>query len=82
MKPNESTITDDLLKTWDEEFNTLTRQRLADGAKEYGPTAFVNADVFQMAKEELVDLSNYARFLYYKLSALELQITQLEEDVE
>ena len=74
MKPSESTITGDLLKMWDEEFNRMTRERLEAGAKEYGETAFVDADVFQMAKEEVVDLSNYARFLYYKLSALELEL--------
>ena len=74
MELNESSITDDLLKTWDNEFDSMVQDRLEMGKRDYGSLGFVKNDVWTMAKEEVVDLANYARFLYYKISAIELAI--------
>jgi|TARA_Y100000310_G_scaffold343321_1_gene450399 hypothetical protein len=52
--------------------------RLEMGVKEYGETGFIENDIWQYAKEELVDLANYARFLYFKISALEMEVKKAE----
>lgn len=40
------------------------------GAKEYGPTGFLQADTLRMAMEEVIDLANYARYTYIRLALL------------
>jgi hypothetical protein len=82
MELNESSITDDLLRTWDNEFDSMVQDRLEMGKRDYGSLGFVKNDVWTMAKEEVVDLANYARFLYYKISALEVHIAMQVEGAE
>jgi hypothetical protein len=78
MELNENSITDDLLKTWDSEFDAMVKDRLEMGKRDYGSLGFVKNDVWLMAKEEVIDLANYARFLYYKISAIEEMIEGAE----
>ena len=78
MQLNENTIAKDLLATWGDEFNAMIIDRLEMGVKEYGETGLIENDIWQYAKEELVDLANYARFLYFKISALEMEVKKAE----
>jgi len=48
-----------------------TRQN--EGAREYGELAFLGNDMVQFIQEELVDMANYARFLFMKLTILKEQ---------
>ena len=50
------------------------------GKRDYGSLGFVKNDVWTMAKEEVVDLANYARFLYYKISAIEEVVEHYKGD--
>lgn len=56
---------------YDAQFEAEREKRLAMGAEEYGPTKFLDINVIEMAKEEVIDLANYAQFIYYKLCMLE-----------
>jgi len=78
MQLNENTITSDLLVKWGEEFNTMIIDRLEMGSREYGDYGFIENDIWEYAKEEVVDLANYARFLYFKISALEMAVKEAE----
>jgi hypothetical protein len=74
MSASEPRITPDslraMIQTASEDFDRLTQDRLAIGAKEYGEFAFIEAPTLAMALEELADLSNYARMTYIKISML------------
>ena len=56
---------------YDKPFQEARAARLEVGEKEYGAYKFLSADVINMAKEEVIDLANYAQFIYYKLCLLE-----------
>jgi hypothetical protein len=59
------------------EFDKMCRERWEMGAREYGETSFLNpeVDTLQMAIEEIVDLSNYARMTFMKLRMIQSVIT-------
>ena len=52
---------------WDE----FIQERHETGAKEYGPTTFLENDMFEFIMEELADIANYVRYTYIKLRLLE-----------
>lgn len=56
---------------YDVQFEAQRAERLAMGEEEYGEYNFLSANVIEMAKEEVIDLANYAQFIYYKLCMLE-----------
>lgn len=58
------------------EFQELKDQRWIDGAKEYGPFAFIRNDMVRFAIEEIADLANYAEMLYIKLRVLERKMSE------
>ncbi len=63
-------------------FVKFMRDGMIMGSKSYGKYAYLNKDVFRMAKEELRDLADYAYFLYLKLEAIEdkwLEMSKLPE---
>lgn len=64
-------VDSELLQQLSDEFSDLTEQRHQMGAEQYGPAKFLTVDTIEMAAEELVDLSNYARYLYIKLRIIE-----------
>jgi len=71
--PNESTMSSDLAKLLqeaDEEFVARCQERLAIGQERYGEMAFLGVDTIEEAMQEVLDLSNYARFTYIKLYLL------------
>jgi hypothetical protein len=74
MSTSESRITPDSLRVMiqeaSEEFDRLTQSRLQTGANEYGEFAFFENPTLEMALEELVDLSNYARMTFIKIRLL------------
>ncbi len=53
------------------EWDTFTQERHEMGAREYGPTAFLENDMFEYIFEELADIANYVRYTYIKLRLLE-----------
>ncbi len=53
------------------EWDTFIQERHEMGAKEYGPTAFLENDMFEFIFEELADIANYVRYTYIKLRLLE-----------
>lgn len=57
-------------------FDNLTAERLETGAQEYGEFAFLGNDVAVMLQEELLDISNYARFLFIKIGILTFFLDQ------
>lgn len=64
-------IDSETLQTLSDEFSDLTEERHQMGAEQYGPTKFLTVDTVRMAAEELVDLANYARYMYIKLRIME-----------
>ena len=56
---------------YDKQFEEERAERLDIGEREYGAYKFLSADVINMTKEEVIDLANYAQFIYYKLCLLE-----------
>ena len=56
------------------EFQKRCMDRLEAGEKEYGPGTYNSMDVLAEAKEELLDVANYALFLYVKLKRIQEMI--------
>jgi hypothetical protein len=59
------------LQKYSDEFDELVRQRHEMGAEKYGPGKFLSVDTMQEALYELADLSNYARYTFIKIRALQ-----------
>ena len=57
-------------------FDVMCKQRWENGEGEYGPRAFLGNDVLKMAKEEVVDLANYARMAFMKIELLEIAVKE------
>lgn len=55
--------------------------RQAEGAREYGELGFLGNDMILFIQEELVDMANYARFLYMKLVILKEQALESGIDI-
>lgn len=61
-------------------FDEMCQERLAIGAEEYGPMAFLDNDVLNMLVEELLDMANYARMQVMKILLInKLLNDQVEE---
>ncbi len=71
MQRNANTMLLASKERYDKQFEEERQQRLEAGEQEYGAYKFLSADVINMAKEEVIDLANYAQFIYYKLCLLE-----------
>jgi hypothetical protein len=54
-----------------QEFDEFCQARHNQGAKEYGPTAFLGNSMFKMIAEEMADIANYCRYEYIKLRLME-----------
>lgn len=74
-------VSADLLERLNAEFFELQSQRQEVGAKEYGDLAFLKNPLPQFIIEELVDLANYARFLYIRLRLLEVAANESGVDL-
>lgn len=48
------------------------QERIERGQEKYGPFKFLDADLIEEAMQEVLDLNNYARFLYIKLYILRM----------
>jgi hypothetical protein len=48
------------------------QERIEKGQEKYGPFKFLGADLIEEAMQEVLDLNNYARFLYIKLFILRM----------
>lgn len=57
-----------------EEFDNLCRARHEMGASEYGPTKFLQNNMFDMMVEELADMANYARYQSIKIRLIQKQL--------
>jgi hypothetical protein len=62
----------DISKEFDEECDSRHRK----GGLKYGPGKFLTVDTIQEALNEIIDLSNYARYTYIKLRLLQESIMQ------
>lgn len=73
----------DLIQKASDDFDRRTSERHEMGAQKYGPLKFLGANVIEEAMEELLDLSNYARYMYIKLALMNERIDEElgEEDV-
>jgi hypothetical protein len=65
-------VSAELLERLNKEFFDLQEQRQQGGAAQYGELAFLKNPLPQFIIEEVVDLANYARFLYIRLRLLEI----------
>jgi hypothetical protein len=61
----------DLIEGYNDQFFAHCEQRHREGAKEYGDLAFLNNNMIEYILEEIVDLANYARFIYIKVKLME-----------
>jgi hypothetical protein len=67
----------ELLDVYSKEFDALCAERHEMGAEKYGPGKFLTVDTLQEALEEIVDLSNYARYTFIKLRALQDRLPEI-----
>lgn len=67
----------ELLKFLNSEFDDLCQARHDMGAEKYGPVNFLRIDSMEMAIEEVLDLSNYARYTYIKLRMLQEYVKEV-----
>ena len=65
-----------LIQGFNQSFDEQTSERLRAGAEEYGEFAFLGNDVAVMLQEELLDIANYARFMYIKIGLLNAFVSQ------
>jgi hypothetical protein len=73
-EPEDIPVAAELIQELSEEFDAMTLARHEMGAEKYGPVRFTEVDSIQMALEEIVDLSNYARYTYIKLRLLQIRL--------
>ncbi len=66
-----SEATAERLNELSDEWGLFIQERHEMGAREYGPTAFLENDMFEFIFEELADIANYVRYTYIKLRLLE-----------
>lgn len=59
------------LQQYSDEFTDLTLERHEFGEQKYGPGTFLTKDTMYEALLELADLSNYARYTYMRIRALQ-----------
>jgi len=59
------------LNGYNQEFDQRCLERHEMGEKKYGAGTWMNVDNFEMAIEEVIDLSNYVRFTFIKLRMLQ-----------
>ena len=71
---SENTTKADLIQNFSNEFKLRCKKRMSEGATEYGETAFLDNNVIEMAKEEVLDLANYAKMLFIKIRLLEHEL--------
>lgn len=64
------------------EFDMACQQRHNEGATKYGPFAFMGKDMMQEAMDEVLDLSNYARYCYIKLRMMQLTLKEHQQEFE
>jgi hypothetical protein len=57
-------------------FNRMCQQRHEMGEETYGHDTFMNNNTIEMALEELVDFSNYARYTFVKMYVLGRKLDQ------
>lgn len=72
-------VTSDQLQQYSDEFDAMVRERHEMGAEKYGPGKFLTVDTMREALFELADLSNYARYTFIKIRALQDRIAQEEK---
>jgi hypothetical protein len=63
-----------LIQEYSNEFDQMTQDRHSAGEEVYGPLKFLGVDTIQEALEEIVDLSNYARYTFIKLKILQAKV--------
>lgn len=61
----------EMMQKYSDEFDARCQERHLMGEKKYGAGTWVNVDTLEMAIEEIIDLSNYARFSFIKLRMLQ-----------
>jgi hypothetical protein len=76
------TIPAELINGYSDSFDEECQARHKMGAEKYGPVAFLSPDndLIRMLQEELVDASNYCRYLYIRLSLIHNLMAAREAD--
>jgi hypothetical protein len=65
------------LEAYSEEFDRRCEARHEMGSEKYGPGKFLMVDTLEEAMQEIIDLSNYARYTYIKLRALQDRLPEI-----
>jgi len=60
-----------------DEFDNQTIERHEMGREKYGPGKFLTVNTIDEALDELVDLSNYARYTYIKLRMMQKSLEDI-----
>jgi hypothetical protein len=66
-----------LLAKADADFVQACVDRMELGEQQYGPFKFMEADTLQEAMDEVIDLVNYGRMTYIKLSLLQANLQKM-----
>lgn len=66
----------ELVNKLSEDFDRECNERHAMGQEKYGPAKFLEIDSIRAAIEEVVDMSNYARYNYIKLRLIEMYVAK------
>lgn len=74
--PDASDVFAALLVQFSEDFDNACTMRHAMGAEKYGPGKFLTVDTIEEALQEIVDLSNYARYTYIKFRMLQMWLAK------
>jgi hypothetical protein len=52
------------------------------GQEKYGPIKFTHVNTLKEAREEVIDLANYALYTYIKLCLLDEDVVNMVDDIE
>jgi hypothetical protein len=74
LDPEESVDFAGFIASLSEEFDEQCTARHKHGAEKYGAGKFLTVDTLEEAMQEIVDLSNYARYTYIRLRLLQESI--------
>jgi hypothetical protein len=77
----EQLVTTQELEELSDLYEEVCKARHAMGAQKYGPIDFMNNNIAKMLLEELVDIGNYSRYLFIKVSIM-VKLLDIMKDQE
>ena len=70
----------DKINFYAEEYDRKTFERHVAGEEKYGAGTWLGTDTMEHAKDEVLDLGNYAKFTYIKLCLFQEKLALLQAD--